>query len=157
MNQYYEYRHVIEYQETDLSGNVYSVNCLRWQARCREMFLLEYAPGVLDELRGAFEMVTVAAEFERLRPIATHDTLSIRMRAEHLALTQLTLAFDYVRLASAGETLVASGRHTVACMMGIGGIFSPVRVPESLRIVLDQITVPGVPRTASCTGTGGRA
>ena len=51
MEQYYEYRHVVGFEETNLVGNVYYVNYVRWQGRCREMFLLEHAPSVLDELR----------------------------------------------------------------------------------------------------------
>ena len=34
----YEYRHVVAFEETNLVGNVYYVNHLRWQGRCREMF-----------------------------------------------------------------------------------------------------------------------
>ena len=35
----FEYRHVVGFEETNLVGNVYYVNHLRWQGRCREMFL----------------------------------------------------------------------------------------------------------------------
>src|SRR5208282_2982394 len=42
MDQYYEYRHVVGFEETDLMGNVYFVNYVRWQGRCREMFLFEH-------------------------------------------------------------------------------------------------------------------
>ena len=31
MDQYYEYRHVVGFEETNLVGNVYFVNHLRWQ------------------------------------------------------------------------------------------------------------------------------
>ncbi|HVR11545.1 MAG TPA: acyl-CoA thioesterase, partial [Thermoanaerobaculia bacterium] len=41
---YFEYRHLVGFEETNLVGNVYYVNHLRWQGRCREMFLLEHAP-----------------------------------------------------------------------------------------------------------------
>jgi len=42
----YEYRHVVSFEETNLVGNVYYVNHLRWQGRVREMFLRDHAPGV---------------------------------------------------------------------------------------------------------------
>jgi enediyne biosynthesis thioesterase len=157
MNRYYEYRHFVEFEETDINGQVYHVNCLRWQARCREMFLLEYAPTVLDELRGSFELITLATDFEQLEPIQACDDLSVRMRAEQQTLTQLTLAFDYVRLGYDGETLIAKGRHTVGCVMRIGGTFAPVRVPEPLRIALSAFTAPNVLAALNCSGTGGRA
>ena len=51
MANYYEYRHIVGFEETNLVGNVYYVNYLRWQGRCREMFLSERAPDVLAELQ----------------------------------------------------------------------------------------------------------
>ena len=50
MEPYYEYRHLVGFEETNLVGNVYYVNYLRWQGRCREMFLLEHAPDVLADM-----------------------------------------------------------------------------------------------------------
>ncbi len=48
---YYEYRHLVGFEETNLVGNVYYVNYLRWQGRCREMFLRDRAPDVLADIR----------------------------------------------------------------------------------------------------------
>ena len=31
----YEYRHVVGFEETNLIGNVYYANHVRWQGRCR--------------------------------------------------------------------------------------------------------------------------
>src|ERR1035437_5697773 len=62
MEQYYEYRHVVGFEETNLVGNVYYVNYVLWQGRCREMFLLEHAPSVLDELRDGLKLFTIKAE-----------------------------------------------------------------------------------------------
>ncbi|NUP02426.1 MAG: acyl-CoA thioesterase, partial [Nonomuraea sp.] len=47
MGTYYEYLHTVGFEETNLVGNVYYVNYLRWQGRCREMFLKERAADVL--------------------------------------------------------------------------------------------------------------
>src|SRR5215467_215043 len=55
----YEYRHVVSFEETNLVGNVYFVNHIRWQGLCREMFLRDYAPGVLAELSHGLALVTV--------------------------------------------------------------------------------------------------
>jgi len=57
----YEYRHVVVFEETNLVGNVYYVNHLRWQGRCREMFLREHAPLVLAELATAWSWPPLAA------------------------------------------------------------------------------------------------
>ena len=33
----YEHRHIVGFEETNLTGNVYYVNHLSWQGRCREL------------------------------------------------------------------------------------------------------------------------
>jgi enediyne biosynthesis thioesterase len=143
MGQYYEYRHVVGFEETNLVGNVYYVNYVRWQGRCREMFLLEHAPDVLDELRLDLKLFTLKSECEYLAELAAFDELSIRMRLEDLTQTQIGFAFDYVRLRDGGvEELVAKGRQRVACMRGENGRTIPTRVPETLRRALEGYAVP---------------
>lgn len=160
MKQYYEYRHIVGFEETNLVGNVYYVNYVRWQGRCREMFLLEHAPDVLDDLRGDLKLFTIKSECEYLSEISAFDELSIRMRLEDLTQTQIGFAFDYVRVREGVDELIARGRQRVACMRGANGATAPTRVPEQLRQALEAYTVsaPQHKRLASVTlGSGGRA
>lgn len=156
MDQYYEYRHVVGFEETNLVGNVYYVNYVRWQGRCREMFLLEHAPGVLDELRADLKLFTIKSECEYLSEVTAFDQLAIRMRLEELTQTQIGFAFDYVKIGNGFEELVARGRQRVACMRGANGATSPARVPEQLRRALEGYAV-RAPRRTPVAGTGGRA
>lgn len=158
MDQYYEYRHVVGFEETNLVGNVYFANYVRWQGRCREMFLVEHAPGVLDELRHDLKLFTIKTECEYLAEVTAFDELSIRMRLEDLTQTQIGLAFDYVRLRDGAQELIARGRQRIACMRGPNGSTSPVRVPDQLRQALEDFAVTGPRLTASVRlGPGGRA
>jgi enediyne biosynthesis thioesterase len=157
MNRYYEYRHVVGFEETNLVGNVYYVNYLRWQGRCREMFLLEHAPGILDELRADLKLFTIKTECEYLSEITAFNEVSVRMRLEDLTQTQIGFAFDYVRVDSGLEELVARGRQRVACMRGANGATAPARVPEQLRRALGNYEVVRVPQQARVAGNGGRA
>jgi enediyne core biosynthesis thioesterase len=156
MDQYYEYRHVVSFEETNLVGNVYYVNYVRWQGRCREMFLLEHAPGVLDELRADLKLFTIKSECEYLSEVTAFDEVAIRMRLEELTQTQIGFAFDYVRTSHDMEELVARGRQRVACMRGSNGATAPARVPDQLRRALERYTI-AVPQRAPAVGTGGRA
>jgi enediyne biosynthesis thioesterase len=160
MNQYYEYRHIVGFEETNLVGNVYYVNYVRWQGRCREMFLLQHAPEVLDDLRADLKLFTVKSECEYLAEITAFDELSIRMRLEDLTQTQIGFAFDYVRVREGVDELIARGRQRVACMRGPNGATVPTRVPEKLRLALESYTV-SAPRQGTlrsvALGTGGRA
>jgi enediyne core biosynthesis thioesterase len=136
MESYYEYRHMVGFEETNLVGNVYYVNYLRWQGRCREMFLLERAPAVLEDIRDDLKLFTLKCECEFFMEITAFDSLSIRMRLEDLTQTQIGFAFEYVRLREGIEELVARGRQRIACMRGPNTDTKPSRVPESLRKAL---------------------
>lgn len=134
---YYEIRHVVGFEETNVVGNVYYVNYLRWQGRCREMFLKEKAPEVLADLRDDLKLFTLKVDCEFFAEITAFDELAIRMHLLELAQTQLEFGFDYVRLAQdGGETLVARGTQRVACMRGPNTRTVPTRVPEPLRRAL---------------------
>ncbi|NEA33620.1 acyl-CoA thioesterase [Streptomyces sp. SID13031] len=155
-NQYYEYRHVVGFEETNVVGNVHHVNYVRWQGRCRELFLLEHAPGVLDELQDDLKMVTVRSECESLAEVAAFDEVSIRMRLDELTQTQIGFTFDFVRVREGVEELIARGRQRVACTRGVNGAGTPAQVPPQLWAALEAYVV--VPATyPAVAGTGGRA
>jgi enediyne biosynthesis thioesterase len=154
-NQYYEYRHVVGLEETDLVGTVYPVNYARWLGRCRELFLLEHAPGVLDELEDDLQLYTISSECEQLAEISAFDEVSIRMRLEELTQTQIGFAFDYVRVREGVEELTARSRQRVACVRGGNGAATSARVPVQLGTALEDYVI--VPTSyPSVAGTGGR-
>lgn len=142
---YYEYRHLIGFEETNLVGNVYYVNYLRWQGRCREMFLKDRAPEVLADLRDDLKLFTLRVDCEFLAEITAFDELSVRMHLVELAQTQVEFGFDYVRLDPDGETLVARGTQRVACMRGPNTRTVPARVPEALQLALEPYALPPRP------------
>ena len=145
MENYFEYRHVVGFEETNIVGNVYYVNYLRWQGRCRELFLKQRAPEVLDDLRDDLKLFTLKVECEFYAEITAFDDLSIRMRLQELAQTQLRFGFDYVRLDPAGgDMLVARGSQRVACMRGPNTRTVPSRVPAALLRALEPYTLAGV-------------
>ena len=86
---------------------------------------------MLADLRDDLKLFTLKVDCEFFAEITAFDELSIRMRLEELAQTQIDFA---LRLRAAGpdggETLVARGRQRVACMRGTGDTRAPARVPE---------------------------
>ncbi|MFD0205223.1 MULTISPECIES: acyl-CoA thioesterase [Saccharothrix] len=136
MSNYYEIRHTVGFEETNLVGNVYYVNYLRWQGRCREMFLKENAPSVLRDLQDDLKLFTLKVECEFFSEITLFDELSVRMRLEELTQTQIQFAFDYVKVTDGQELLVAKGRQRIACMRGPNTNTVPSRVPDDLRKAL---------------------
>ncbi|MET7881200.1 MULTISPECIES: acyl-CoA thioesterase [Micromonospora] len=138
MESYYEIRHTVGFEETNIVGNVYYVNYLRWQGRCREMFLRERAPAILADLQDDLKLFTLRVDCEFFAEITAFDDLAIRMRLVELAQTQIEFGFDYVRLDADGtETLIARGSQRVACMRGPNTRTLPARVPEALARALE--------------------
>jgi enediyne biosynthesis thioesterase len=138
VDSYYEYRHTVGFEETNIVGNVYYVNYLRWQGRCREMFLKELAPEVLADLQDDLKLFTLKVDCEFFAEITAFSELSIRMRLNDLAQTQIEFSFDYVRLDPDGsEVLIARGRQRIACMRGPNTRTVPTRVPDSLVKALE--------------------
>lgn len=150
---YYEYRHLVGFEETNLVGNVYYVNYLRWQGRCREMFLRDNAPEVIADVQADLKLFTLKVDCEFLSEITAFDELSIRMRLEDLTQTQVEFAFDYVRLRDGFEDLVARGRQRVACMRGPNSNTRPTPVPETLRKALNRYAIRGTHPAAASAPT----
>jgi len=94
MEPYYEYRHLVGFEETNLVGNVYYVNYVRWQGRCREMFLRERAPEVLEDIRGDLKLFTLKVECEYMGDINAFDELSIRMSLDGLVTPRLIVSLN---------------------------------------------------------------
>lgn len=131
MKRTYDYRHVVTFQDTNLVGNVYFANHVAWQGLCREHFLRDRAPGVVQQLAAGLSLVTVSCQCEYLAELFVFDEVLVRMSLAEALHGRLDLAFDYVRV-NTGEELVAIGRHRVTCMARDGRRLVPVAIPDEL-------------------------
>lgn len=129
----FEYQHVVGFEETNLVGNVYYVNHLRWQGRCREMFLRQHAPGVLAELDGGLALATVRCSCEYLNELRAFDEVLIRMRLESAVQNRVSMNFEYWRVLGDEEELVARGQQEIACLRREGKQVVPTPIPEELK------------------------
>lgn len=111
----FEIRHVVTFEETNVVGNVYFVNHLSWQGRCREMFLRQHAPGSIKELdQEGLSLATSSVAVEYFEELFPFDEVVIRMTLRELTPSSVSLNFDYLRQGETALTLIARGRHTVA-------------------------------------------
>lgn len=133
MTRTYDHRHVVTFQDTNLVGNVYFANFVAWQGACREHFLRDRAPGVLQQLGGELSLVTVSCQCEFLAEVFAFDEVIVKMSLVEALHNRLDLRFDYVRVAAGAEELVAIGRHRVACMRRDAGQLVAVPIPDELR------------------------
>ncbi|HLY22014.1 MAG TPA: acyl-CoA thioesterase [bacterium] len=132
----YEYRHVIGFEETNVVGNVYYVNHLRWQGRCRELFLRDHAPSVLTELARGLRLVTVRCSCDYLAELSALDEVAVRMFLGSIMQSRITLSFEYWRRGRDGEQLVGRGEQQVACLRRDGDQWVAAMIPDDLRDAL---------------------
>jgi enediyne biosynthesis thioesterase len=128
----YEYRHIVGLEETNLVGNVYFARFVSWQGRCRELFLRDHAPEVIDELARDLRLVTTHVSCDYLAELRALDEVVVRMTLARLTAGRVSMRFEYLR---DGE-LVARGVQEIACLRDSGGTHAPIPVPEPLRAAL---------------------
>jgi enediyne core biosynthesis thioesterase len=134
----YEYRHVVGFEETNLAGNVYYVNHIRWQGRCREMFLKDHAPDVLAQLAADLCLITTRCSCDYLSELSAFDEIVIRMRLRAIALNRVTMAFEYWRQTDQEEELIARGEQQIVCMRREGKRLEPTPLPQSMKAALQS-------------------
>jgi enediyne core biosynthesis thioesterase len=135
----YEYRHKVCFEETNVVGNVYFAHYVRWQGRCREMFLHDHAPELLQELDRGTALATTRVSCSYYRELSVFDDVLIRMSPIAMTPNRLTMLFQYFRVSPQGdEELVAEGEQEVACVMQTGAGPEPRPLPEALRDAVER-------------------
>lgn len=132
----FELRHVVGFEETNLVGNVYYVNHIKWQGRCREMFLKLHCPEILDELRADLALATVRCQCEYFLELEAFDEIVLRMKLGFIRQNRIELRFDYLRARDGWEELIARGEQEIACLRRMNGAGVPTQIPPALARAL---------------------
>jgi enediyne biosynthesis thioesterase len=127
---------MIGFEETNLVGNVYYVNHLRWQGRCREMFLREHAPELVGAIADGLCLATTQCRCEYYRELEPFDRIIVRMRLGDIRQNRILMLFDYLRETAGGEDLVARGEQQIAVMRRDGARTVPTPIPPALLSAL---------------------
>jgi enediyne core biosynthesis thioesterase len=122
------------------------VNLLRWQGLCREWFLREHVPDILDELGRGCCLVTLHCSCDYLAELYAFDEVIVRMRLSSLTQNRIGMFFEYWRSAGGCEELVARGEQRVACMRREGREMAPTPIPTGLRQALNGYAESCFPR-----------
>jgi enediyne biosynthesis thioesterase len=130
----YEYRYRVGLEDTNIIGNVYFSHYVRWQGRCREMFLHEHVPQLAGELGRGLTLATTRVSCSYYLELSAFDDVVIRMSAGSMTRSRLTMRFSYFRVLRSGEELlVAEGEQEVACVQRIGASVASIPLPEPLK------------------------
>jgi enediyne biosynthesis thioesterase len=138
---FYEYKQIVGFEETTLTGNVYFTNYFHWQGRAREHFLREYAPEILQQLDEGLALITLHCSCSFLDEVKAFDEVTVRMFLEEMQQNRITMRFEYWRDAEE-PVLVARGEQQIACMHRDDGRLTPSPIPECLRRALAEFLEP---------------
>lgn len=138
---FYEYKQVVGFEETNLTGNVYFTNYFQWQGRAREHFLRDHAPEILPQLEEGLVLVTLNCSCSFLDEVKAFDEVTVRMFLEDMHQNRITMRFEYWRDALK-PVLVARGEQQIACMRRNDGHLTPTPVPDCLRRALASFAEP---------------
>ena len=134
----FEYRHVVSFEETNVVGNVYYANHISWQGRCREMFLRENCPGIVEEFQNGLVLATSRCSCEYFHELHAFDELVIRMRLSAVGGNRVEMAFEYLKVNGGSELLAARGVQEIACMWCENGVTRPTEIPAGLQKALES-------------------
>jgi enediyne biosynthesis thioesterase len=137
MTRAYEMEHLVTFEETNLVGNVYYVNHLRWQGSCRERFLQEHCPSVLADLRDGLALATTRCSCAYYAELGAFDRITVRMMLGGVNQNRVLMRFDYLR----DGLLVARGEQEIACMARDADGTRPAPVPAELLAALGEYEV----------------
>jgi enediyne biosynthesis thioesterase len=130
------YSHVVSFEETNVVGNVYFTRHISWQGRCREMFLRERAPEILEELVRDLRLVTLRVGCDYFHELNAFDMVELRMSLAHLRQNKVGLDFVYLKIAGTERIAAAQGFQEIGCMrLGENGLV-PTPVPRALAKAL---------------------
>jgi enediyne biosynthesis thioesterase len=135
MNATFELEHVVTFEDTNVVGNVYYVNHIRWQGQCRERFLEEHAPGVIAALGDGLALVTTRCSCEYFAELFPFDRVTVRMSLGGVQQNRVLMRFDYIRQGTPPD-LVARGEQEVAVLARSETGLRPAPVPSELRDAL---------------------
>jgi enediyne biosynthesis thioesterase len=136
----YEHRHVVGFEETSLVGNVYFTNYFLWQGHCRELFLREHCPEVLDLLACrdvAFFTRSATCDYVGDWGFAGLEEVLVRMRLSHFRGGRMSLEFTYSR-ADSPDVVVARGTQEVHCKARRSDAWAPVPFPAAMVRALQR-------------------
>ena len=144
----FEYRHRVTFEDSNVAGNVYYVNHMKWQGRCRELFLLEHAPQLVARLSDDLALVTVRCACDYLAELFVFDEVIVRMRLGSVTQGRISMRFEYLRVNGSDVQLVATGEQEVACMRREGTRLAVAAWPASFTAALERFSAASATHSA---------
>jgi enediyne biosynthesis thioesterase len=130
---------VVSFEDTNLVGNVYFANFIRWQGKCREFFIKDNAPVLLEEIeKNDLALITMNCSCQYLAELKAFDQVLILMSLEAIQQNKVKMLFEYYKVENGTNKKVAIGTHEIGCFRRHNNELTPVPVPDPLSKVLEE-------------------
>lgn len=108
----YRYSLMVGFQDTNVVGNVYFAQYFAWQGKCRESFLRDFAPQILDDFKVGYGIITKDSECQFVQEARAFDEVQIEMFLHDLTPLSVSMRFDYYRREGQQRVLLARGAQS---------------------------------------------
>jgi enediyne core biosynthesis thioesterase len=135
---YFEYRFITSFEETNVVGNIYFANYAVWQGKCREMFLYEYCPDVIEDISNGLYLITLDLSVQFISQLFAFDKVVMRMYIEAQSESRILMRFEYFCEKDAKLTLVCKGHQAAAVMRNKNGVMVPTHFPDSMMEIITE-------------------
>ncbi|MEX2962327.1 acyl-CoA thioesterase [Microbulbifer sp. TYP-18] len=136
---FFEHSFITTFEQTNVVGNIYFANFVVWQGSCREMFIQEYCPDVLEKINSGLKLITLDVSCQYLDQLYAFDKVVMHMNIGVLGAEKMMLQFRYYKEDNSGERkLVCVGSQGTAAMQEINGKVRAVPFPDSMLDTIDS-------------------
>ena len=136
----FRYHHIVSFEETNVVGNVYFTRHVAWQGRCRELFLKQHVPKILEEMARDLRIVTLRVTCDYFQELNAFDEIDVHMSLAFIRQHRIGLDFNIVKPHPAESPYVARGFQEIGCMRLTERGLSPTHPPAALATALQPYT-----------------
>ena len=135
----YEYKYVVSFEDTNLVGNVYFTNFFKWQGKCREFFIKDNAPILLEKIeKNELVFITINCSCQFLAELKAFDEVLILMSLESSQNNRIKMSYEYFKIENNFNKKVAIGTHEIGCFRRVKGELEPIEVPDDFIKILQE-------------------
>jgi enediyne biosynthesis thioesterase len=111
IEKYYEYHHLVTFDDTNSVGNVYFARFFQWMGSCREVITAEHYPELVTDIKRGFGFATEFAHIDYAQECFLFDKILIKMKVTDLSRTRIEFSFDFVN--EKKTSIIATGKQAV--------------------------------------------
>ena len=133
----YEYHHVVGFEDTNLVGNVYFAKFVSWQGKCRELFIKEKVPGIVELIeKNDISIITLSCSCNYLAELKAFDEIIISLQLDKVINNRVSMLFQYFKK-GADLKLIATGTHEIGFFKRTDDGLMSIPIPLSFQSAMD--------------------